>query len=122
MDWLSTFWDNYHEWVFNALVVWAFATSLADHTYVGVYERVHKPVRTTLLLLFIATESWVALDGKPMFFLYVLLNFYGLFMLYVHKHLRKIPLGTIWLKRRDKWFGNKNKQTTIVEIQKGPKE
>ena len=75
--------------LFNAAVAMAFCTSIADHTYAGLYERVHKPTRTLLLVLFVLTEGYVALDGKPIFFLYVSLNIFGLYMLWLHKKIHK---------------------------------
>lgn len=89
------------EILFNVLVGMAFLTSLVDHWWIGTHDKVNKPVRAFLLGCFIATESWVALDGKPAMFLYVSLNFFGLYMLFLHK---KVLLGAVWLKRRKKWF------------------
>lgn len=90
------------EALFNLFIILAFFTSLLDHWWVGTHERINRPLRAFLLGCFIATESWVALEGRPMFFLYVALNFFGLYMLFAHK---KVLLGAVWLKRRKKWFG-----------------
>jgi hypothetical protein len=88
------------EALFNVLVGMAFISSIADHWFVG-RGVIHRPNRALLLGLFIATESAVALDGKPAMWLYVTLNFWGLYSLFLHQ---KVALGTIWLKRRARWF------------------
>lgn len=87
--------------LFSVIVAMAFCASLIDHYWVGQHNTVNKPVRAFLLGCFIITETWIALDGKPAMLLYVSLNFFGLYMLFIHK---KITLGAIWLKRRNKWF------------------
>jgi hypothetical protein len=87
--------------LFSVLVLFAFLASMADHYVVG-QGRINKPLRAFLLGCFIVTESWIALDGKPVVFLYVALNFWGLYWLFLHQ---KIPLGAVWLKRRRKWLG-----------------
>ena len=89
--------------LFSVLVGMAFVAALIDHYWVGAHGTIHRPVRAFLLGCFIATETWVALDGKPAMFLYVSLNFFGLWMLFAHK--RVAPLADVWLKRRAKWFG-----------------
>jgi hypothetical protein len=74
------------EALFNVLVGMAFISSIADHWFVG-RGVIHRPNRALLLGLFIATD--------------VTLNFWGLYSLFLHQ---KVALGTIWLKRRARWF------------------
>lgn len=70
--------------LFNVLVAGAFLAALGDHYFAG-QGRIVKPLRALLLGLFIATESAVALDGRPLYFLYVLLNVWGLYFLFMHR-------------------------------------
>lgn len=73
--------------LFNVFVVFAFLSSATDHYFVG-QGYVVRPLRAFLLGCFIFTESYLALTN-PAIWLYVTLNFWGLFNLF---YGRLVPL------------------------------
>lgn len=73
--------------LFNLFVVAAFLASAADHYLIG-QGIISKPNRAFLLGCFVFTEAYLAIEN-PVVWLYVLLNFWGLFNLFLG---RKVPL------------------------------
>lgn len=106
------------EALFSAIVGMSFFAALVDHYFIGIRESTgrtpdgFKINRTFLLGCFIVSETWVALDGKPVFFLYVSLNLWGLYFLHLHKY---VPLGTVWLKRRKGTESGENEDSSRRE-------
>jgi len=70
---------------FNLFVVAAFLSSVADHYLVG-QGRIVRPLRAFLLGCFVFTETYLAIDN-PVIWLYVSLNFWGLFHLFYGKRV-----------------------------------
>lgn len=73
--------------LFNFFVVCAFLASAADHVAVG-QGIIIRPLRAFLLSCFVFTEGYLAIEN-PVVWLYVALNFWGLFNLF---YGRKVPL------------------------------
>jgi hypothetical protein len=76
------------EILFNIFIVFAFASSIADHYFVG-RGYIVAPLRAFLLGCFVFTEGYLAVTAQPAMWLYVTLNLWGLTMLYTG---RKSPL------------------------------
>lgn len=79
---------NAPEILFNFFVGCAVFASVADHWFVG-RGRIVVPLRAFLLGCFVFTESYLAVTAQPAMWLYVSLNLWGLFNIYVG---RKSPL------------------------------
>ena len=96
--------------LFNIFVGMAFVSSLADHYFVsrrdeGKAVPQFRPNRALLLGCFIYTEGYIALTDKPAVWLFVALNFWGVYCLFIRN---KVPLATVWFKRRAKWIQRKD--------------
>ena len=76
--------------LFNVLVAMAFCTSMLDH-YIAGKGYVKRSVRALLLGLYVATEARIAYRFAPAMWLYVFLNVWGLYWLFIG---RRSPLVT----------------------------